>query len=100
MIGQATWCGRSSTPAALKPSGGIGISQGVKATETRERVVVRMAGDSGDSMQLAGSRFTDATAVFGNDLATLPDFPAEIRAPAGTVGGVWPSRSTSPRGTS
>ncbi len=60
----------------------------MKATETRERVVVRMAGDSGDGMQLAGSRFTDATAVFGNDLATLPDFPAEIRAPAGTVAGV------------
>ena len=47
-----------------------------------------MAGDSGDGMQLAGSRFTDATAAFGNDLATLPDFPAEIRAPAGTVAGV------------
>ncbi len=60
----------------------------MKGTETRERVVVRMAGDSGDGMQLAGSRFTDATAVFGNDLATLPDFPAEIRAPAGTVAGV------------
>ena len=63
-------------------------SVSVKASETRERVVVRMAGDSGDGMQLAGSRFTDATAVFGNDLATLPDFPAEIRAPAGTVAGV------------
>jgi 2-oxoglutarate ferredoxin oxidoreductase subunit alpha len=60
----------------------------VKGSETRERVVVRMAGDSGDGMQLAGSRFTDATAMFGNDLATLPDFPAEIRAPAGTVAGV------------
>src|SRR4051794_2335691 len=47
-----------------------------------------MAGDSGDGMQLVGGRFTDATAVFGNDLATLPDFPAEIRAPAGTVAGV------------
>lgn len=57
-------------------------------TEEAERVVVRFAGDSGDGMQLAGSRFTDATAVLGNDLATLPDFPAEIRAPAGTVGGV------------
>ena len=56
--------------------------------EERERVIVRFAGDSGDGMQLAGSRFTDATAMFGNDLATLPDFPAEIRAPAGTVGGV------------
>src|SRR4051812_1695633 len=60
----------------------------VKTFEERERVIVRFAGDSGDGMQLAGSRFTDATAVLGNDLATLPDFPAEIRAPAGTVGGV------------
>jgi 2-oxoglutarate ferredoxin oxidoreductase subunit alpha len=49
---------------------------------------VRFAGDSGDGMQLTGSRFTDATAVVGNDLATLPDFPAEIRAPAGTPHGV------------
>src|SRR6201985_2420494 len=59
-----------------------------KTVEERERVVVRFAGDSGDGMQLAGSRFTDATALIGNDLATLPDFPAEIRAPAGTVAGV------------
>ena len=73
---------------SLKPSDRTGINHSVKASETRERVVVRMAGDSGDGMQLAGSRFTDATAVFGNDLATLPDFPAEIRAPAGTVAGV------------
>jgi 2-oxoglutarate/2-oxoacid ferredoxin oxidoreductase subunit alpha len=54
----------------------------------KERVVVRFAGDSGDGMQLTGDRFTSATAVLGNDLATLPDFPAEIRAPAGTVHGV------------
>jgi 2-oxoglutarate ferredoxin oxidoreductase subunit alpha len=59
-----------------------------KAVEERERVIVRFAGDSGDGMQLAGSRFTDATAVVGNDLATLPNFPAEIRAPAGTLAGV------------
>jgi len=59
-----------------------------KTIEERERVVVRFAGDSGDGMQLAGSRFTDATAVWGNDLATLPNFPAEIRAPAGTLAGV------------
>src|SRR3989440_8671389 len=59
-----------------------------KAVEERERVVVRFAGDSGDGMQLAGSRFTDATALLGNDLATLPNFPAEIRAPAGTLAGV------------
>ena len=58
-----------------------------KVTET-EKVIVRFAGDSGDGMQLAGSRFTDATALAGNDLATLPDFPAEIRAPAGTLHGV------------
>jgi 2-oxoglutarate ferredoxin oxidoreductase subunit alpha len=59
-----------------------------KVVEERERVIVRFAGDSGDGMQLAGSRFTDATAVVGNDLATLPNFPAEIRAPAGTLAGV------------
>src|SRR5580704_11828282 len=59
-----------------------------KIIEERERVIVRFAGDSGDGMQLAGSRFTDATAVVGNDLATLPSFPAEIRAPAGTLAGV------------
>jgi 2-oxoglutarate ferredoxin oxidoreductase subunit alpha len=59
-----------------------------KTVEQRERVVVRFAGDSGDGMQLTGDRFTSATAVLGNDLATLPDFPAEIRAPAGTVHGV------------
>jgi 2-oxoglutarate ferredoxin oxidoreductase subunit alpha len=59
-----------------------------KTVEKRDRVVIRFAGDSGDGMQLTGSRFTDATAVVGNDLATLPDFPAEIRAPAGTPHGV------------
>src|SRR6058998_3425715 len=59
-----------------------------KTVEEKERVVVRFAGDSGDGMQLTGDRFTTATAVLGNDLATLPDFPAEIRAPAGTLHGV------------
>jgi len=59
-----------------------------KTVEERERVVVRFAGDSGDGMQLTGDRFTSATAILGNDLATLPDFPAEIRAPAGTLAGV------------
>ncbi|MGX1675483.1 2-oxoacid:acceptor oxidoreductase subunit alpha [Streptomyces sp. NPDC055400] len=53
-----------------------------------DRVVVRFAGDSGDGMQLTGDRFTAQAAAFGNDLATLPDFPAEIRAPAGTLPGV------------
>jgi len=51
-------------------------------------VVIRFAGDSGDGMQLAGTQFTEASALFGNDLATLPVFPAEIRAPAGTIAGV------------
>ncbi len=57
-------------------------------TESISRVVVRFAGDSGDGMQLTGDRFTSASALFGNDLSTLPEFPAEIRAPAGTVHGV------------
>jgi 2-oxoglutarate/2-oxoacid ferredoxin oxidoreductase subunit alpha len=59
-----------------------------KDVEEKDRIVIRFAGDSGDGMQLTGDRFTNATAVLGNDLATLPDFPAEIRAPAGTVHGV------------
>ncbi|MEA2516698.1 MAG: 2-oxoglutarate/2-oxoacid ferredoxin oxidoreductase subunit alpha [Actinomycetota bacterium] len=53
-----------------------------------DRVVIRFAGDSGDGMQLTGDRFTSASAIFGNDLATFPDYPAEIRAPAGTLAGV------------
>ena len=53
-----------------------------------DRVVIRFAGDSGDGMQLAGDRFTSEAALFGNDIATLPNFPAEIRAPAGTLPGV------------
>ena len=53
-----------------------------------DRVIIRLAGDSGDGMQLTGDRFTSETAAFGNDLSTLPNFPAEIRAPAGTLPGV------------
>ncbi len=56
--------------------------------ETVESVVIRFAGDSGDGMQLTGTQFTNTSAIQGNDLATFPDFPAEIRAPAGTVAGV------------
>ncbi|HXG76554.1 MAG TPA: 2-oxoacid:acceptor oxidoreductase subunit alpha [Gaiellaceae bacterium] len=59
-----------------------------KPVETVDRVVIRFAGDSGDGMQLTGDRFTSETAAFGNDLATFPDFPAEIRAPAGSLPGV------------
>jgi 2-oxoglutarate/2-oxoacid ferredoxin oxidoreductase subunit alpha len=54
----------------------------------REEVVIRFSGDSGDGMQLTGTLFSDTAALFGNDLATFPDYPAEIRAPQGTVGGV------------
>ncbi len=59
-----------------------------KKVEQLETVVVRFCGDSGDGMQLAGTQFTNASAVFGNDVSTLPDFPAEIRAPAGSLAGV------------
>lgn len=59
-----------------------------KETVQLDRVIIRFAGDSGDGMQLTGDRFTAETASFGNDLSTLPDFPAEIRAPAGTLPGV------------
>ncbi len=59
-----------------------------KHVEQLNRVIIRFAGDSGDGMQLTGDRFTTETASFGNDLSTLPDFPAEIRAPAGTLPGV------------
>ena len=59
-----------------------------ESAETLDRLVIRFAGDSGDGMQLTGDRFTSVSASFGNDLSTFPDFPAEIRAPAGTVNGV------------
>ncbi|WP_329015072.1 2-oxoacid:acceptor oxidoreductase subunit alpha [Streptomyces sp. NBC_00690] len=66
------------------------VSASVPAKEVRrlDRVVIRFAGDSGDGMQLTGDRFTSETASLGNDLSTLPNFPAEIRAPAGTLPGV------------
>jgi 2-oxoglutarate ferredoxin oxidoreductase subunit alpha len=66
------------------------VSAQVRGKEVRQidRVVIRFAGDSGDGMQLTGERFTSETASFGNDLSTLPDFPAEIRAPAGSPAGV------------
>ena len=64
------------------------VDRPMAGVESVSRVVVRFAGDSGDGMQLTGDRFTSVSAAFGNDLSTLPDFPAEIRAPAGTVNGV------------
>jgi len=59
-----------------------------KRSEERNTIVIRFCGDSGDGMQLAGSQMTNVSAVFGNDVSTLPDFPAEIRAPAGSLAGV------------
>ncbi|TYL46224.1 2-oxoglutarate ferredoxin oxidoreductase subunit alpha, partial [Nocardioides sp. BGMRC 2183] len=63
------------------------VSQ-TKQVKQLDRVIIRFAGDSGDGMQLTGDRFTQESAVFGNDLVTLPNFPAEIRAPQGTIPGV------------
>ncbi|MCB0278781.1 MAG: 2-oxoacid:acceptor oxidoreductase family protein, partial [Calditrichaeota bacterium] len=57
-------------------------------TKEQESVVIRLAGDSGDGMQLIGTELANTSALFGNDIGTLPDFPAEIRAPRGTVAGV------------
>ncbi|MBW8094156.1 2-oxoacid:acceptor oxidoreductase family protein, partial [Streptomyces hygroscopicus subsp. hygroscopicus] len=70
------------------PAGGQRAADGGKEVRRLDRVIIRFAGDSGDGMQLTGDRFTSETASFGNDLSTLPNFPAEIRAPAGTLPGV------------
>ncbi|WP_370620057.1 2-oxoacid:acceptor oxidoreductase subunit alpha [Mumia sp. Pv 4-285] len=67
---------------------GRALASESKQVEKLDRVVIRFAGDSGDGMQLTGDRFTQETAAFGNDLSTLPNFPAEIRAPQGTLPGV------------
>src|SRR5579859_7351524 len=70
----------SSTEAVASPP--------PKKVEQLEGVVIRFCGDSGDGMQLVGTQFTNVSASFGNDVSTLPDFPAEIRAPVGTLAGV------------
>src|SRR3954463_1412023 len=82
--------GPADPPPTIDCDGAEGATGVTKAVpvEEKERVVVRFAGDSGDGIQLAGNRFAAATALVGNDLVTLPDFPAEIRAPAGTLAGV------------
>jgi len=73
----------------MAPTDAVTSQQSVeKRTEQRETVVIRFCGDSGDGMQLAGTQFTNVSAAFGNDVSTLPDFPAEIRAPAGSLSGV------------
>lgn len=70
---------------SIAASSAAGIS---KRTQSLRSATVRFAGDSGDGMQIAGTQFTSTSALFGNDISTLPDFPAEIRAPAGTLAGV------------
>src|SRR3972149_8710847 len=60
----------------------------VRKKEVIEKAVIRFCGDSGDGMQITGTQFTNTVALYGNDLATFPDYPAEIRAPAGTLPGV------------
>jgi 2-oxoglutarate ferredoxin oxidoreductase subunit alpha len=75
--------GAVTTSVSSSAPGGL-----VKSVVELDRVVIRLAGDSGDGMQLTGNRFTSETASFGNDLKTLPNFPAEIRAPTGTLPGV------------
>src|SRR5215208_6267560 len=78
-----------ATPSVEQPkSDGQGNGQARKPVHTLPSVTIRFAGDSGDGMQLAGTQFTDTSALVGNDISTLPDFPAEIRAPAGTLAGV------------
>ncbi|MER6015855.1 2-oxoacid:acceptor oxidoreductase subunit alpha [Streptomyces bluensis] len=78
----------SSTHRSPSEQRAPGASTRTKDVRRLDRVIIRFAGDSGDGMQLTGDRFTSETASFGNDLSTLPDFPAEIRAPAGTLPGV------------
>src|SRR6187402_1988103 len=79
----------SSEATSVSESNGQGNGQApAKPVHTLPSVTIRFAGDSGDGMQLAGTQFTDTSALIGNDISTLPDFPAEIRAPAGTLPGV------------
>src|SRR5664279_5483411 len=73
---------------AVPPSEPALAVAAAKPVEARDSVVIRFAGDSGDGMQVTGMQFTNESALAGNDLSTLPDFPAEIRAPAGTLAGV------------
>src|SRR6478736_2112118 len=77
----------SAAPTAAPPSAN-GSNGHHKRVEEVQSVTIRFAGDSGDGMQLAGTQFTNTSALAGNDVATFPDFPAEIRAPAGTLAGV------------
>src|SRR5438477_12767343 len=75
------------SPTASNPQT-LGTRQQPSRVEELQSATIRMCGDSGDGMQLAGTQFTNTSAILGNDIATFPDFPAEIRAPAGTLAGV------------
>jgi 2-oxoglutarate ferredoxin oxidoreductase subunit alpha len=77
-----------SNPSAEPPVAPVVTHGSRRPIEERDSVTIRFCGDSGDGMQLAGTQFTNASAILGNDISTLPDFPAEIRAPAGTLAGV------------
>ena len=77
--------GNGASPGHDVGGGSAGSAPG---RQKLEKVVIRFAGDSGDGMQLTGDRFTSEAALFGNDLATQPNYPAEIRAPQGTLPGV------------
>src|SRR5438552_5204851 len=74
------------TVSNAAPEAGAGQRRG--AVQEMDSVTIRFCGDSGDGMQLAGTQFMTTSAILGNDISTLPDFPAEIRAPAGTLAGV------------
>ena len=84
----------SPSPLTFRKSAAMEVQEArhshssARDTQELRSAAIRFAGDSGDGMQLAGTQFTNTTAIFGNDVSTLPDFPAEIRAPAGTLGGV------------
>ncbi|MGH7949981.1 MAG: 2-oxoacid:acceptor oxidoreductase family protein, partial [Candidatus Binataceae bacterium] len=78
----------AAAQGSAQPKDSSGAGNGQKPHLLRDNVVIRFAGDSGDGMQLVGMQFTAESAFAGNDIATVPDFPAEIRAPAGTLAGV------------
>ena len=79
---------QTTSPTPANGNGHASANGNGKHVKTLPSVTIRFCGDSGDGMQLAGTQFTDTSALIGNDISTLPDFPAEIRAPAGTLAGV------------
>src|SRR6187402_3035017 len=91
---QPTQSGNGNGSGSASGGGSGGSATGsaaprrARGVKTLKSVAIRFCGDSGDGMQLAGTQFTDTSALVGNDISTLPDFPAEIRAPAGTLPGV------------